>query len=201
MVATADLTSAARIRAAALEGFATRGVEATSIRAVAAAAGVSPGLVQHHYPSKDALRAAVHEHVLAVAAESLSDLPRDAQASEFADEVGRRITNVFRDSPLAFRYIARGIADGDPVVLELFDALVAMTGVVADEDIRDGRMRPDVDPIWARLHVLVYNLGVVLLEEAINRHLPDPLRTEVGLERWRQSATSMFRQGLYVPDP
>jgi AcrR family transcriptional regulator len=42
-----DLSTYARIRNAALEGFATRGVAATSIRDVATAAGVSPGLVQH----------------------------------------------------------------------------------------------------------------------------------------------------------
>jgi len=47
-VPVSDLNAAARIRNAALEGFAANGVAATSIRDVAAAAGVSPGLVQHH---------------------------------------------------------------------------------------------------------------------------------------------------------
>lgn len=57
------------------------------------------------------------------------------------------------------------------------------------------------DRVWARLHVLVYNLGVVLLEPAIDRHLPEPLRSPEGLERWREAATAMFHHGLYVTDP
>src|SRR5437867_3678661 len=47
-----DLTGAARIRDAALRQFAARGVAAASIRHVAKAAGVSPGLVQHHFRSR-----------------------------------------------------------------------------------------------------------------------------------------------------
>src|SRR5206468_4735750 len=51
-----DLTGAARIRDAALRQFAARGVAAASLRHVAKAAGVSPGLVQHHFRSKAAAR-------------------------------------------------------------------------------------------------------------------------------------------------
>lgn len=56
-VAKSGLTGRARLRAAALELFAERGFEATSTRAVAAAAGVSPALVTRHFGSKDGLRA------------------------------------------------------------------------------------------------------------------------------------------------
>ena len=45
----------ARILAAARQLFAERGYDRTTIRAVAAAAGVDPGLVIHYYGSKDQL--------------------------------------------------------------------------------------------------------------------------------------------------
>src|SRR5215813_4115516 len=51
-----DLTARARIRDAALTLFAERGIEASTIRDIAAAAGVSSGLVRHHFGSKEALR-------------------------------------------------------------------------------------------------------------------------------------------------
>src|SRR2546423_15267855 len=61
-----DLTSKAVIRNAALRLFAERGHDAVSVRGIAAAAGVSPALVVHHFGSKDGLRAAVDEHVGAI---------------------------------------------------------------------------------------------------------------------------------------
>jgi AcrR family transcriptional regulator len=195
-----DLTAAARIRNAALEGFADRGIAATSIRWIAATAGVSPGLVQYHYPTKEALREAVDSYVLQVAASTISDLPVGVTASDAAEEFGQRITALFRDRPLGLRYVARGLVDRDEHALELFDNLVKLTGHLADQDIKDGRTWPDIDPVWARLHVLIYNLGAILLEEAIDRQLPEPLRSEEGLERWRTAATALFRRGLYRPD-
>jgi AcrR family transcriptional regulator len=182
-----DMTAAARIRNAALEGFADRGVAATSIRWVAAAAGVSPGLVQYHYPTKEALREAVDRYVLEVAASTFSDLPLGVSASDVAEEFGKRITALVRDRPLGLRYVARGLIDRDEHALALFD-------------ISDGRLWPDIDPVWASLHVLIYNLAAILLEEAIDRQLPEPLRSEEGLERWRTAATALFRHGLYRPD-
>ena len=72
---TSDLTAYARIRDASLELFADRGVPATSIRDIAAAAGVSGGLVQHHFGTKAGLRDAINDHVVAIAADAFSDLP------------------------------------------------------------------------------------------------------------------------------
>jgi TetR/AcrR family transcriptional regulator, regulator of cefoperazone and chloramphenicol sensitivity len=64
MTAADDLTARARIRDAALRQFAEQGFERSTIRGIAATAGVSPGLVRHHFGSKEALRDAVDEHVL-----------------------------------------------------------------------------------------------------------------------------------------
>ena len=61
-----DRTAWAVIRDEALRLFAERGPDAASVRQIAAAAGVSPGLVSHHFGSKDGLRDAVDAHVLAM---------------------------------------------------------------------------------------------------------------------------------------
>ena len=62
-VTPGDLTAKATIRNTALRLFADRGPDAVTVRDVAAAAGVSPGLVMHHFGSKAGLREAVDEHV------------------------------------------------------------------------------------------------------------------------------------------
>ena len=48
-----DLTAKARLRDAALRLFAERGIEATPVRDIANAAGVSGGLVRPHFGSKE----------------------------------------------------------------------------------------------------------------------------------------------------
>jgi AcrR family transcriptional regulator len=58
LVAFADLTARARIREAALRHFAEEGYQGATIRAIAGTAGVSPGLLRHHFGSKEELRAA-----------------------------------------------------------------------------------------------------------------------------------------------
>src|SRR5882757_444556 len=80
-----------RIRTAALRSFATYGASATSLRTVAEAAGVSVGLVQHHFANKAGLVKAVDDYVLgvviAVIAQPLSGPPADS-----LNEMGNRVT-------------------------------------------------------------------------------------------------------------
>src|SRR5687768_14523774 len=59
-----DLTARARIRDAALHMFAERGTDKATIRDIARDAGVSAGLVRHHFGSKEALREACDAYAL-----------------------------------------------------------------------------------------------------------------------------------------
>ncbi|MGB9222089.1 TetR/AcrR family transcriptional regulator [Mycobacterium sp.] len=69
---TGEPPTVQRIREAALKLSAVRGAQATSIRMVAAAAGVSIGLVQHHFGTKAGLFQAVDEYVIRVLGEVLA---------------------------------------------------------------------------------------------------------------------------------
>ena len=195
----ADLTAVARIRNAALDGFARDGVAATSIRSVAEAAGVSPGLVQHHFPSKAALRIAVNEYVIRIAREAFADVPVEGDAAAIFEDFGDRITALVREHPTALRYVARAAAEGDPAALDLFDGFVAITEAQQGRLADAGLLEPSLDRTWAALHLVVFNLGTVMLEEAIDRHLPEPFRREQSLERWNDASTAFFRRALTRP--
>lgn len=198
--ARSDLTAQARIRLAALEAFAERGFAATSVRDVAQAAGVSPGLVQHYFRTKADLRVAVHQYVIDVAADAFADVTDSKSAAELTEEFGQRITALVRDHVAALRYAARAIADGDEGGIELFDSLVALATATYGRHSADGYLDPDVDLTWAPLQIVIYNLGTLLLQPAIDRHLPRSFSDDAELERWRSASTVLFRKGHYRAD-
>jgi AcrR family transcriptional regulator len=191
-----DLTTSARIRNAALELFASRGVAGTTIRDVATRAGVSPGLVQHHFGTKAGLRQAVDEFVLGVAAETVRDLPTGGDVNERFAEFGNRMAAVAGDHPAALLYAARSAGDGDEAGLAMFQAFVQ----IGDEQLRQladaGQIPQGTDLEWLSLHLVVFNLGSVLFEEAVTRALGAPFLSAEGIERWRAATTALFTRAL-----
>src|ERR1700751_2258704 len=109
-----ERSSTERIRTAALKSFATYGNSATSLRTVAAAAGVSVGLVQHHFANKAGLIKAVDDHVLALVigatAPPLAEPPADSIA-----EMGSRVTRMVAEQPDIVDYLGRALIDGSPL--------------------------------------------------------------------------------------
>lgn len=198
-----DLTAAARIRNAALEGFARDGVEATSIRDVARAAGVSAGLVQHHFKTKADLEQAVNEHVLRVAAEAYAGFEEETAGKgteELLCGIGDRITAFVRDHPSALLYVIRSAAAGEEAGLNIFDAFLTIIRGQVDQLAETGLLREEVDREWTALHVVIFNLATVLLEQAINRHLPAPFRDPEQLERWNAATSKLLTRGVLRPE-
>ncbi|NBE98125.1 TetR/AcrR family transcriptional regulator [Nonomuraea sp. KC401] len=155
-----DLTARARIRNAALDEFAAHGYRGATLRGIAASAGSSLGVVQHHFGNKDGLRDACDAYVLAFFQEQVSravDLDHlDGQA--FASEAYVR-------APAVLRYLGRALADGSPAVAPLFDELVSVT-----ESYLSGR--PGVDDARGDAAVFVaMRLGVYALHEHLSRAL------------------------------
>jgi AcrR family transcriptional regulator len=197
-VSDEDLTAPARIRNAALEGFARDGVEATSIRDVARAAGVSPGLVQHHFRTKAELERAVNEYVLRLAAEAYAGFEEETEGADtegLLKAMGDRITAFVRDHRAALLHVIRSAALGEEAGLGIFDAFMAITSAQVERLAAEGTLRADIDELWTALHVVIFNLGTVLLEPAIDRHLPAPLRDRGQLARWNEATTALISRG------
>jgi AcrR family transcriptional regulator len=201
-VRDSDLTTYARIRNAALEGFASKGVAATSIRDVAGAANVSAGLVQHHFGTKAGLREAVDEYVIAVTTQTFRDVIAHSGDGDVWSIMGGAVTAWVRDNLVALRYISRGLVESDPEAQRTFDALieVAHTYWLAPLRAADA-LREDVDEDWAAIHAIVFNLASVLFEPAINHHLPEPFSTPAQTQRWNTATTDLYRRGVSPPRP
>lgn len=163
MRSTDDRSTVARIRDAAITEFAANGVDGTSIRTIAAAAGVSPGLVIHHFGSKDELRVACDEYVAGI----IRDVKGGAMASGGAFDV----TAAFRtvgDLPAA-KYLARTLVDGSPHVAELVDEIVAdAVGYVAT-GVETGMIRPSDHERERAAILTIWGLGALVLHEHLER--------------------------------
>ena len=208
--ASPDGGGRARILDAAVQRFARSGFGA-SVRAIAADAGVSAALVIHHFGSKDRLREACDEHVLAWIAESKRQNMGKAtsgrlfevlaQADELAPLVGYTL-----------RSLQTGGAAGRGFVEHMIDDAEQYTA----EAVADGIVRPSRDE-RARVRYLVYSsLGALLLSVTMNpprdpqdvnaavRAFLDDLylpMLELFTEGFLTSRRMLDDYLLYVPDP
>ncbi len=105
-----DLTARARIRDAAIALFAERGPAATTIRDIAQAAGVSSGLLRHHFGSKEGLRDACDEFALAQVT---------ALGLQFAETTV--LSPITPETKRLQQYLIRSMMDGSPTAMAMFD--------------------------------------------------------------------------------
>lgn len=196
-----DLTSAARIRNAALERFAEAGLADTSIRDVAKAAGTSAGLVQHHFKTKATLRDAVNEYVTSIVVEAFGDATDLEQEADPIQAAGDRITDFVAANPTALRYVGRALVEGDPAARRVFDAFVDVILTNLKRLHADGKLHRDLDLEWAAMHLVIFNLATLLFEEAINAGLPAPLFDSEELRRWNVATTELYRRGMFRQGP
>jgi AcrR family transcriptional regulator len=195
-VGAQETSTTERIRNAALKSFATYGTSATSLRTVAAAAGVSVGLVQHHFGTKAGLIKAVDDHVLglviAAIAPPLAGPPADSIA-----EMGSRVTRMVAEQPDIVDYLGRALIDGSPLGTTIFDTLTAFGMARWTKRDERGETRPDVDLTWAALNALVLPLGTLILRGHIERQLPESFTAPAQLQRWQESVNMLLRDGLF----
>jgi len=197
--AAADLTAAARIRDAALARFAAVGVAATSIRDVAKGAGVSPGLIQHHYRSKARLRKAVDEHVALRTTAAFADVIGGDEAAESAGKLGERISAFIRTNPVIFAYIGRSLLEGDAASEALLGHFLGLARAQLGRLAADKLLRSDLDLEWAALHLMLIDVGGFLLERSVSRYLGTPITSGTGLKRMEKATAALFLHGIYRP--
>jgi AcrR family transcriptional regulator len=192
--AAADLTARARIRDAALLQFAERGVKGATIRGIAEAAGVSAGLVQHHFGSKDELRAACDSY----AAEVLWSTGDQATAGAMADPDFISVT--LRAAMPVRRYVARALADGSPAAATLFDKLVELTERYLEHP-PPGVARPRTSDLHAYAAAMTaMSVGVVVLHEHLSRVLDVDTLTVEGLPRLGLAMLEVLDDRILSPE-
>ncbi|MGH3427079.1 MAG: TetR/AcrR family transcriptional regulator [Terriglobales bacterium] len=87
-----------RLVDAALELFASRGVDAASIKEIGRAAGVAPGLIYHYFDSKEALlAAAIERHGFLPELRRMLAIPPQSPAAEVLPQVARGLYDLLTE--------------------------------------------------------------------------------------------------------
>lgn len=193
---TDERTTVERIRTAAMESLAAQGSAATTMRGVAAAAGVSLGLVQHHFTTKAGLIKAVDDYVMSLVITAMSQPLTDESVDSIA-EIGGRITALIAEQPDVAAYLGRALVDGSPFGATFFDTLLALGTSRWHLRVERGEVRPDVDVMWAAINGLVLALGAISLRTHLERHLAEPLTAPAQLDRWQTATNMLLRDGLF----
>lgn len=198
-----DLTARARIRDQALALFAARGVDAVTVREIAAAAGVSHALVLHHYGSKQRLREVVDAYVMqifdgmfdAVSADPEEFLAGEASAS-FAELM---LAAVPAGSPIP-AYLRRLLLSGDATGLVLFRRLFEASIEMTEQMTAAGLMHESRDVAVRAAFLMANDLAMVLLRDQLTAVLGvDPLSPD-GMRRWATEVVSAYTDGVFTAE-
>ncbi|MFI5588173.1 TetR/AcrR family transcriptional regulator [Amycolatopsis sp. NPDC051758] len=184
-MSTEDLTARARIRDAAIRLFTERGMEKTSILDIAKEAGVSGGLIRHHFGSKDGLREACDAYVF----DELLKFKEEALAKGQADPA---FVPTFDARQLLFRrYMGRAMLDGSEAAAAQFVDIVDGTERYFRES---GMDMPDPRGVAAALAAMTG--GLMILQDHVARALGEEPGTSEAMLRMSLAAGHLFLNPL-----
>jgi TetR/AcrR family transcriptional regulator, regulator of cefoperazone and chloramphenicol sensitivity len=199
-VSVDDLSTRARIRELALRLFAENGIRSTSLRAVAAAAGVSPSLVVHHFKTKAGLEHAVHEDVIGRMLKAVHGVGTGEPLSVALVSRRNAFEELLRDHIHLADYLSRVVSEGGETSLTFFQDSLAIVRSEMDALVDAGLARPMQDPdVEIVLYWVLVNARFLIrphLEAALGLDLSKP----ADIERLHQAEISLLTSPLF-PDP
>jgi TetR/AcrR family transcriptional regulator, regulator of cefoperazone and chloramphenicol sensitivity len=186
-----DLTARARIRDAALTLFAERGLDSATIRDIAKAAGVSSGLVRHHFGSKEGLRDACDTYAL----ERLKSLKEEVVLEGHLGDAG--FLSAIHPTVLSlYRYLVRSLLDGSPAATAMFDDLVSFTEQWITHFIPG--ITSDIRAFSAVL--VAMQIGMLGMHEPLSRSLGADILSRDGNLRLMRALVEIHSTTLMTPE-
>ena len=192
---TDDLHAKARIRNAAIDCFGRHGFE-VGIRQIAEVAGVSPGLVAHHFGSKAGLRAECDSHVLA----TMLNAKLETVGPQGPEAMLMQLAKVEEYRPIA-AYAVASLAAGGDLANELLDEMTRMTAEFLAAGEEAGTIRPSSDAHARARYLTLTGMGMLLLEYRRHSalHPDDPAGAfDAAAQASIGPALELFTHGLFT---
>ena len=187
-VATRD-----RILATAEQLFAEAGIGATSLRTITAAAGVNLAAVNYHFGSKDGLREACDQHVVAAFRETKLAAMEDDNMFDpgFA-------ADAYRMAQPLLRYFGWALARGHPAASDLFDEMLR-EGIEISRIAIERGMIVDSPDLETRTAVqMAMQLGMTVMHSHLDRNLGMDTLSAEGIAALTPTLLEIF-SGLFTP--
>jgi AcrR family transcriptional regulator len=160
---TDDRSTRGKIRDAAIGRFARDGIAGTSLRSVAAEAGVAPSHVTYYFGSKAGLRTACDEY--------LAEVLRARQDEVVSSGLGlaQALRSDSDDGPPLLRYLARTLVEPSEAVDALVDQLLADAEQYMAGLVEAGVLTPSTDPHGRAVTMTMWSLGTLALHDQLAR--------------------------------
>ncbi len=179
---TEDITARGRIVGAAMTLFSAQGFRASTVRAIAEAAEVSPALVVHHFGGKDGLRRECDGRVIRFVKTKREAGAAGGVLAEATDRFGP--------------YLARMLSEPGAAADALFDQLLDAARDAVAEGVRSGTMRGSADPEAQAAAVVMLGVAPFFLAHQLARWADGDARSGIG--RVAQPLADIYARGLFV---
>ena len=196
-VAVPALDQRTRILNAALGQFGAYGFKGASIRGIAAAAGVSPGLVQHHFATKEGLREECDAYVISV----IQGVRSSVLSDDGAAASGSFLAGSTRELARIVPYLTRALLDGDShVASRWFDAAAEEYRTVFTDERFTPPFPSDTDLEGVVAVYTAMQLGIAIFVGEIARHLDADPSDPTALVRLAKARIFVANQPLVSDD-
>ncbi|HJF14188.1 MAG TPA: TetR/AcrR family transcriptional regulator [Enteractinococcus helveticum] len=191
-VINTDLTAKARIRQVALELFALNGSDGTSMRAISSRAGVTVGLITHHFGTKAGLIQAVEDDLLDGIANAIAYQESDESVDGVVRKLDQRLLDHIDDNPLVAAYLRRMmLIEGNGAGSDLTERFTRLALRQIQDLRRHGIASTSREPEDQVMQVMLVKLGQVLMQPFVDQiagHLGrDPQRYQLSLRKTRSA--------------
>lgn len=191
-----DLTAVARIRNAALLRFARDGF-GVGLRTIAADAGVTAGLITHHFGSKDGLRRACDTEVLRLTEE----VKRSSTYFGGPADLMTQMSQVEEYIP-ATAYAMRSLMEGGELATTLMDLFVGDTVSYMSDAVKAGTVTPSHNEEARARYLLYAGFGALLLFLRYEASEPGDIEAAVRefIDRYGPVTAELYSRPLFT-DP
>lgn len=173
--------------------FGHNGFAATSVRAIADRADVSPALVIHHFGSKDGLRRDCDDFVVEAFLGNKNELVGDGASNAMQ----AWLADIDQFRPF-IDYLSRMLTDHTPAGDHLFDSLLSATARMLSEQVDSGMVRPPLDSEVTATYVTLYGIVPLIMRRHVARALGADELDAATLRRSTLPILDLYTNGLYT---
>ena len=177
-----------------VELFSEKGFNSVSVREITSAAGVSPGLLIHHFKSKEAfIKACIDE----VFGEVLS-FKTEPDPLDMNTQLNKWKSNPeFYKTPLKF--FKAVMSSNSEYSKQLFELILDGSRKVLEDGVKNGLVKKPSDLEMTNLVLAVNSLGTILLSDYIRDQLGGEFTDPEYAQGFMQANLEIYTNGVYAP--